>query len=144
MEQIKLREPTANDNSFIFNSWLQSFRDSATVKGVPNTIYYKEQHRLIEGILANPNSKVAIACNSEDPEQIYGYIVFDSFGLHEPLVIHWIYCKHPFRNFGVGKLLEQVALKSSPSVVTYTHSTKLTSKLLKNRTYIYNPYFIKG
>lgn len=145
LNQVKIRPAKESDISFIFNSWLQSFRDSPTVRGIPNTLYYKEQHRLIEDLLKRDTCRVILAVNEKDEEQIFGYIIFETYGENLPLVMHWIYVKHPFRNFKIGSQLIEECHKTAPNIVTYSHKSKLSDKLMKNRQhYIYNPYNLRG
>lgn len=139
-----IRAARPEDASFIYNSWLQSFRDAPMVKGVPNSIYYKEQHRLIEDILAQPTCKVAVVCNPDDHHQIYAYSVYDLLGAGMPLIIHWVYCKHPFRLFGLATKLAEHMTNQLPSIISYSHMTKMTSKVVKTRQMLYNPYLTRS
>lgn len=122
-----------SDESLVYSSWLKSYRDSPVMAGVPNTVYYKMVHELIERTLAT--ATVLVACNQEDPEVIYGYIVY------EPGTIHWTYVKHPFRSFGIGKALENAALVGQEAPVAYTCRTRVGDALVKKRAYlVYNPF----
>jgi hypothetical protein len=136
-----LRELQPDDVSFIFNSWLKSHRDSPTVAGVPNGIYYAAHHAIIERCLKHPQARVLVACNSEDSGQIFGYVVGEQQA--GATILHWLYVKHPFRGFGVARSLEGALLGTSrPETVFYTHRVKQTERLLKNRAYVYHPYLI--
>ncbi len=94
-----LRPAAKEDESLIFSSWLKSHRDSPTVSGVSNTVYYARFHDLIEAILSAPDTQVTVACSPTDPEQIFGYSV------RQGDVLHWVYVKHAFRKYGLGKVL---------------------------------------
>jgi GNAT superfamily N-acetyltransferase len=139
--EFMLRQLTKDDLPFLFNSFLKSFRDAPAMVGIPNALYYASQHALIERLMASAGSRVLVACSKDDPSQIYGY------GLGEVAtvgsVIHWIYVKHPFRGFGIGKTLEQALIQSNPVTVFFTHRVKPLERLLKNRTgYTYNPFLL--
>lgn len=136
-----LRAVETQDIPFIYNSWLKSYRDSATVAGVPNTIYYGEHHRVIEKILNSAGTLVTVAVNSDDLAQIFGYIVGRK--LDTVNVIDWLYVKHPFRGHGIGKALEAI-FATAPTPVHYTHRVKHAERVLKSRNYIYNPYLLMG
>jgi hypothetical protein len=41
---ILLRPVAVEDLNFIYSSWLKSYRDSVTVRGVPNDLFYKAHH----------------------------------------------------------------------------------------------------
>lgn len=141
---FQLRTVQPSDIPFLFNSWLKSYRDSPMVKSIPNTTYYNAHHTIIERLLKSPGAIAYIACNPEDPDQIYAYIVGE-YWQDVATVIHWIYCKHPFRSNGIGsaliaKLLDRIV---APGHITYySHRVKNTEKLLGERQYTFNPYFL--
>lgn len=133
----KLRTPQAKDVSFIYNSWLKSYRDSPAVLGLTNTTYFKEVHDIIERVFQSPTCRVAVACDPAHEDVIFGYAVAEVTGNQG--VLHWVYVKHPFRNFGVGKALEAAVLTGATETV-YTCHSKLSKSLLKTRPYVYNPF----
>lgn len=127
------------DESFIFNSWLKSFKDSRIVSGVSSTVYFAEMHSVIKGILDSPSTTVIMACDQADSSTIFGYIVAQQVGA--ALVIQWVYVKHPFRNFGVGRHLEAAVKSTTPhESIAYTLATKLTDTLTRKDSYVYNPF----
>lgn len=129
----KLRPPRPSDESLIYSSWLKSYRDSPTVAGVSNTVYYKRMHAAIEDILKT--ATVVVACNEEDPELVYGYVVY-GYGK-----IFWTYTKHSFRGFGIGKALESAALLGQEAPITYPCRTRVGEELAKKRAYLqYDPF----
>lgn len=136
MADFVLRAARGEDLPFIFNSFLKSYRDAPAVSGVPNTLYYDGQHALIERLLKD--GKAIVACATDDPEQIMGY------GIGGASVIHWIYVKHPFRGFGIGKALEGALVGQAPEQVFYTHRVKATDRLVRNRPYTFNPFLLIG
>lgn len=131
-----VRGPGEEDLPFIFNSWLKSFRDSPQVQGVPNTLYYAEQHALIGQLLKD--SYVLIACNPDDPGQIYGYAVGCAKPEPDHSVLHWVYVKHPFRNFGIAKALVHDVCGDRP--LYYTHRVKNSDRIAGDRSATFNPY----
>lgn len=138
-----IRAATMDDVSFIFNSWLKSYRDAPAVRSVPNTIYYAEHHATIEKIFASAGLVLLIACAVEEPSQIFGYAVGER--KVDCLAIHWIYCKFPFRKFGIGKSLESALLATNVDghPVQFSHQPKGGEGLLKDRKYIFNPYLLR-
>lgn len=136
-----LRPLLKRDEPFIFNSWLKSYRDSVSVRCVPNSIYFQEHHDVIEAILVAPSARVLVACNPTDSEQIYGYGVASRDGAAAAL--HWLYVKHPFRGAGIGRALENT-LTSGATKIFYTHFVKGIDRFIKDRPYIFNPYLLKG
>jgi GNAT superfamily N-acetyltransferase len=140
---IRVRPMAKADESFIYHSWLKSYRDSPTVRSIPNTIYFARHHDIIERLFNDPATVVNIACNPEDENQIYGYIVggkWTGVDASGP-VIHWIYVKHPFRGAGIGGTLEKLLVADAANVV-FTHRVKQMDRLLKDKAYTYNPYLL--
>ncbi len=133
----QLRTPLPSDESFIYSSWLESYRDSPAVRGVSNTSYYKAMHAIIEGALKN--GAVLIASSEEDPDLIYGYVSF-TIG-----AINYIYVKHAFRGFGVGKALEAAALTGQALPISYPLKTRVGERLLRTRPqYRHDPFTLLG
>lgn len=127
------------DESFLFNSWLKSYKDSRMVAGVSNTVYYAEMHEVIKGVIKSPATTVIVACDQADPSTIFGYVVGQQIGA--ALIIHWVYVKHPFRNFGIGRHLESAIRGTVPhESIAYSLATKLTDVLTRKDAYVYNPF----
>lgn len=134
--KLSLRAAEKEDVSFIFNSWLKSYRDSPPVRGVPNNLYYQHQHSTIEKIIHRDTCRLVLAVAIDDPNQIYGYIVFED--LPEKNLVHWVYVKHPLRTFGIGSLLFNIANKTDRT--EYTHNSKCAPTYAKKHNLIFNPY----
>ena len=111
---IRLRPSVEEDLPFIYNSWLKSYRFSHFGEKITNTIYFTDHHKVLENLIKQ--SKVIVACNPEDPSQVYGYIVG---GAREGVfLLHFLYVKHTFRNMGIGKtLLDAMGHDSSSAAV---------------------------
>ena len=145
MMQVKIRTPEIEDLPFLFNSWLKSYRPSPAVRNVPNDVYFVNHHKLIEGIFKAPEGRVYIACNPEDHEEIYGYVVGEHITLptnQMAAIIHWVYCKQKVRNHGIGSQLVERLIKGSDVKPVYTHYVRLVDRLMKDRDYTYNPYIL--
>ena len=139
-----IRAVNIEDVPFIYNSWLKSYRESPSVRNIPNGVYYNQHHRAIEGVFNGNSPIVLIACNPEYPDQIYGYVVADSeiVGNDSFVAFHWVYCKHTFRGRKIGTaLIEKVLSMCNPTSILYTHYVRSLDKVLKDRGYIYNPYY---
>ena len=109
-QQVKIREMLPNDEAFIFHSWLTGFRGSDFTEGVRKSTYFPRHHKVIEDILER--SEVRVACNLNDEDHVYGYMVW------EGEILHWIYVKAPFRGLGIGQMLFE-PLKGSRLYVTH-------------------------
>jgi len=135
MIPTKIRPPSKEDTSFIFNSWLKSYRSSNFAKDQCNSVYYDNYKNIVNAMLER--SMVAIICNPEDDNHLYGYIIFE----HLPastLLVHYIYIKHTYRKNGLAKkLIEKVRL--SPTPILASHHTQVC-KTTKSISYVYDPY----
>jgi len=141
--EVKIREIAEADLPLIYNSWLKSYRESPAVRSIPNSIYFKEHHKLIENILMSTYCQVLVACAADDENVVYGYLVIEF--LDSP-VVHWAYCKQQFRRSGVMKALVAEARSGEATAdisnLQYSHFTRFASKLLGGFDVdaVYNPY----
>ena len=142
---IQLRAHTDSDIPYIMNSWLEDYLSSHFIKDkkyniskasyvamMPRELYYKEQRQRIENALAK--SSILVACNAEDENQIFGYIVYRYYG--DIGIISWAYIRPVYRRFGImKKLLEKIG----PMDVV-THVTPMRRWVLRRFELIYNPF----
>lgn len=136
---LRVRPATDQDISFIFNSWLKSFRDSGVLsRSVPNTIYFQNHHKILQKILKR--SQANIACNPQDPSQIYGYIVGEY--IEGIFILHYVYVKHSFRKMGIGKELLNSFDHDTGNASCCSHLTKMAEKFLLKYNMIYHPYTV--
>jgi GNAT superfamily N-acetyltransferase len=136
--KILLRSANEEDISFIFNSWLKSFRNSFFCKGIVNSVYFTEHHKLIEKILKTASA--VIACNPEDPSQVYGWICAEE--IDGVFCMHYLYVKHSFRGLGIGRLLFNTFTHESGLAGIYTHQTRASETLGIKLNLIYHPYVL--
>lgn len=135
---ITLRRASKRDLNLITSSWLKSFRDASFPAGCPNRIFFYYHHKILETLI--PRSIVMVACSETDPDQILGWICAEL--MDNALVVHYAYTKHPFRRWGICKLLVDTLIESEkPVALMYTHQTPSSKKVLKdNKEWIYHPY----
>ncbi len=132
---VEVRSYTKSDVPFIFATWLRAYRASEFARRVSSSVYFEEQHKVIERILKL--SAVLVAHPSGDKETILGYLVID-FDVPK---LHFVYVKKPFRRFGVARRLfcELQPLEK----LLYTHSTEDAKFILKMYpAAVYNPYAV--
>lgn len=160
---ILVRAVTPRDLPLITNSWLTNYRKGYFVKGVPNPIYFRLHHKILETLI--PRATTIIACDPEDPDVIYGWACAEV--IDERLVFHYVYVKGGFKaqqtgvdesgdrtykGWGVGSLLVQEFLKFEDNLkgIVYTHETiagrKFGKKLYRKGVLpfepVYNPYLL--
>jgi hypothetical protein len=115
-----IRQAEESDAPFILDAWRQELRHGPFARGVESRVFYPGAKRMLEGLLAKAST--LLACNPEDPEQIFGCIVIDSASMlvGKPEV-HWWYTKDLFQKMGIGRALYEAAGK--PKLATM--ATKL-------------------
>lgn len=128
-----IRPAIPADEAFVFDSWLNSYRNSPFSKNIRTTLYFEEHRKLIQRICAK--ATVICAVNPEDGNHIYGWACAEP---EHPLpVIHYVFVKDLYRGFGVARLLIR-ELKVS-SKFAYTHDSGV-----RHEGGIYCPYLIMG
>lgn len=141
-DQIKIRPATQDDVKFIFNSWLKSYKHSKFAKPIISTIYFTEHHRIIESMLKN--YETLVACNADDPDQIYGFANGDL--IQGVFCINYVYVKQSFRNFKIcTKLLLALGYDSTKASVR-SHETRISEKITDGKDFfkknMYHPYIM--
>lgn len=114
---VTVLEATEEHHNYIKGTWLQSFyfSNGHLCQEVWPETYYKNHRQLVE--LALKVGKTLVAQSIETPEVTVGWVCY------EPDFIHYLYTRHSFRRFGVGKkLFEATGITSR--AFNYTHRTK--------------------
>lgn len=137
---MNIREITDKDKNFIFSSWLKSYRNAQAVKPVVNTLYYKEQHRVIEELLER--SKVLVLHSPDDENNLIGYVVVEE--IQGIPVIHWLYVKHTFRGMGLARILLLHIGVAAETTCCFTHMSAAANGVSKKfPAAYYNPYLTR-
>ena len=138
---------------FVMNSWLESFRNSFHVAGVPNDVYYANWHDILELII--PRSVVLILVNANDPDQFLGYIVYEKGAA--AIILHYVYVKKPFRNMGFARAMVETMIEHEADPhnkdnwnqpIIQTHRTKASADMFKTkrdyemRNWRYDPFWL--
>ena len=135
---IAIRNVFPEEHNFILNSWIKSGYRSKTLEPVAKEIYTLNQHEVISSLLVR--SKVIVAQELNNPENIYGYICYDY--IDGIFVLHYAYTKQIYRNLEIFKHLLQHAAKDNPVTGFYTHHTKVCEKIMPKLNLLYNPYLL--
>jgi len=136
---IKYRPMMESDTSFIYSSWLKSYRNSPFAQHMVNDVYYDNYKLAIKEVLERPTTQVIMACNVDDPDQIFGYVVLEAVG--EAKLLHYVYVKYPNRKLGIAKTMLQVAIPEFGQEYTVTsHASHNFSKLANRFMLVYNPF----
>lgn len=130
---FNIREPRANDLKFIQHSFIESYRhESPLGRSTRPKIYYAEYQKIIDHLLQT--CSVLIACDPNDLDTIYGYLVF------EPHVAHYAFVKLAWCRLGIAKALVTKAFGTASGLVI-SHSTKTMKEISSSHPDItYNPF----
>jgi hypothetical protein len=85
------------DKRFVYNSFLQSAKRSEAFKEIPLSFFNALFSKKINTLLNNFNCLVA--CNPQEPEQVYGYIIYDTD------TVFYVYVKHHWRQKSIASFL---------------------------------------
>ena len=145
MIPVNFRQLRESDLGFLFNSWLKSYReyDNSWAKTIPSSIYFEQHKKVLIGILKI--SRAVVACSKEDPNQVYGYLVYQPAG--RIVILHYCYVKKSFRRFGIAAKMFDLLMddgefrKDLP--VMCSHSGRNFHRFLKGKfNLIFNPYVL--
>jgi hypothetical protein len=135
--KVHVRKAGEGDAHFILNSWLKSFRNSHFAKSINSTVYFNEHHKVVRRLIKR--STILIACNPEDHNQIYGYLVLEK--VDGVLTLHFAYTKQVFRKLGIQRqLLALVNHDFQNDSALYSHDTKMGRELAAKFNLVYHPY----
>lgn len=135
---VRLRDANSEDVGFVFNSWLRSYRNAQMVRGVSNTIYYNEHHKILERIVKT--ARVIIACDPEDSTKIYGYACAEF--IDSIFVIHYVYVKELYRKLGIARLMLDEWKPDFNNASICTHINKCAEAPAIRRHILYHPYIL--
>jgi GNAT superfamily N-acetyltransferase len=138
--EVNIRKFKITDLNFILSKWLKNYKFSSRfTKKINSDIFYKWHDLIIKNIINKDNATVLIANPLDEPDVNLGFICFES---GESKVIHYIFVKPEFRNFGIGKRLYHEAMGEN-SVAYFTHWTYPVDTLkVKLPNLTYDPYRI--
>ncbi len=127
---IKIRNANSQDIPFIYSTMLKSLHtDTHLGKSIRSTTFFKEYRCVIDDILFD--SSVLIACDPENAEVIYGYLIYQ-----KPNILHYGYTKEAFRKLHIQTRLINVANLNNP--IQITHKTKKANFCQYN----FNPFLL--
>lgn len=135
--QFDIRQASASDLNFIYDSFLKSMRsDSSVGRSCSKDVFFREFPKIIDQIL---NRAITIvACVSNDPSTLIGYLIY------EPSIVHYIVVKNAFRNLGVAKTLVSSVFSDDKgfdfSISCKTNEVRAILK--KHPSVKYNPFIL--
>ena len=137
----QLRWATQSDYPFIANSYLKSYRSAPAAKAMINDVYFPEYKARLEAMVAS--GSVLVACATDDPDQILGYLIFTELAGHT--LLHYVYVKYPFRQHGIASNLIATAKPDFNKTHTVvTHQPKSWQEVSNKYQLVYNPALVRG
>lgn len=129
--RVPIRGMVDDDESFIYHSWLKSFRDAPAVSGLSDAVYFRSQSALIDRLLKA--SKVVVAVSPYDDVVIRGWAV----GEPERATLHYVYVRSQglHRRKGVATSL----LDAIGEVKYYTHVREPAGSWMRRIGMEYDP-----
>lgn len=138
--EVMLRAVGMGDLKLITNSWLENGRKMFFCKGVPNSIYYYQHHKILEQLIRR--SVVIVGCNPDDPDEIYSWLCAEV--IDNVLVVHYIWVRDRLKTHagkhgphrpgnGIGTLMMEKLLDYEEHLrgVVYTHETEQGRKFMQ-------------
>lgn len=144
LEKLKIRSANDKDRNFILKTWLKNYKKSNFASEIDPSIYYEAYQNAVKNCLSR--STVSILCDEEDPNFIYAFFVLDEHT--EANVLHFLYVRDDFRNWGIAKQIYKQFLANK--FIFYTHKTKMingqnkainvSAELAEKVGAVYNPF----
>lgn len=139
------RTITPRDLPFVTSTWLKSNRKRGFGR-IDSRVYFHWHHRILEALIPRPSVAI-IACDREDPDKLFGWIVarFEA----PVLVIHYVYVRDGWRRVGIGtSLVRALVERFDPQALAWTHQTDLWDTFEKRlrrdgvvpKAGVFNPY----
>lgn len=138
-----------SDESFIFSTWIDSYRSSQLAQTMRQHAYRNGQRALIRTILARPTARITVACAPDHTAQIVGWICWEHDPRKNAFILHYILTKRRpvnFQRLGIAwGLLKPLLQLSLPIYVS--HMTHVADDILQKHPmekvsalFAYSPY----
>jgi len=111
---FSIREAQKADKPFVQSTWLKNYESSDFASCIKKTIYQDRHRAVTERLLGGAKVHTLIATPPDDDLTILAFAV-----LEHPDVLHYVYTKASFRNFGIARDLVAPAGKR----FRYSHRT---------------------
>lgn len=99
---VRYEEANKGDLSFVYSSWLRSYRASREGQQITHDQrYYAMQHCLVEHLIGR--GTVLVARPGDWDEGIVGWVCGEP--TTEARIVHYVYVKKPYRKHGLARAL---------------------------------------
>lgn len=140
-----LRPGEPGDRGYIIDSWLQSYRHSPFAAKLPDFAYWSRFGHVgvVESLLADPDTRVKVACLPDGGAWLYGYVVYT----YAPsLILHYLFVAPEFRGIGApgeggfGRLLLGISMDTDSMSLSHL-TADFSRRLARGRAVKFvNPY----
>lgn len=129
LRPLQLKEPS--EYNYVLKSWLSALRQNiAHFRHMDDEVFSVHRGAVISAI---DRGSTLLACNPDNPNHIYGFVVF------ERDVVHYIYVASLWRGNGIARALLARATGGSP--FSYTHlGQRMNGRAMAKMKAKYNPY----
>lgn len=136
---LSYRQSLPDDLNFIRSSWGSSyFMNNSYNKAVSADVFHKRHKKLRDEILERPTTQVLVACATDSPELIVGYVVTEALE-DDVSVIHYLYVKEAFKGEKIATELFKRGAQSKRVIIT--HLTQKASNILHQKKKQLGEYF---
>lgn len=137
---ILIRLKTENDDNFVCSTWIRNQYASLPYNFMTWNVFKDNKCQEIEEIFTV--SQTLIACLSDDPETILGFLTYST--LNSQFIIHYAYVKQAYRkNKIMTDLLETAIPKYEQELLVCSNINQSYPYLKKHLQLTYNPYVVK-
>lgn len=123
--EVSIRPTVPSDLNFIISSWKKCYKQSATNYWVPSIVYERRQLDTITRLIERGCS-ILVACNSQDFNEIFGYLVYER--IDDVNIAHFLYIKSEQRRQGIGSALMVKAGFDLTDTILVSHTTPYLQK----------------
>ena len=127
---VAIRDAVDSDRNLILSTWLKGLRyGNDWFEAIDSKIYFDFYHKVIETILARPDTTVKVACLLDDPDVILGYAVYAGNRAD------WAFVKKEWRSIGIARSL------IPQEIQVVSHLTSLGKSILRKHPELkFNPF----
>lgn len=123
--EVAYRDARADDIAFCLDSWLRSWRTCPSAGTIRNDMYFPVQRATIEGLIGR-GAKITVACLASDDSKILGWVCYEITSQNET-VIHYLYVKDAYIQFGLGSQLVARCPGTKPGLFTHRYRQVIDS-----------------
>jgi hypothetical protein len=140
------RMASKDDLKFVLKSWLRDYSHPRNpwAGSIERERHMRALKDTIMALFECEDVYVTMACNEEDPDQIFGFVCYQEghkVNGQEVPVLHYVYVKALLRNNKIGSDLVAIARGRLKGVMRYTFKTPACRRFLPGANF--NPNIVR-